>query len=755
MNADQAQSEKFLIHRRHLFASSSAPGDPTTQALARKAESSEKADVRRCLEDKARRTEALAKSSVEKAIGRDLKEAPLKAMCRALARRDDRGNWARRYASVASVDAFLKCDEAAENCGDADRLKAIAATTKVFVREGLLQQSSVSGLFDISHEALIRNWDKCREWLRPLVNLGVALSDSVRRFGPGKEPMQTKRADYLVSSQLADELAPLAKKKPTVPQAWAAEELVDLLSSGDARSEWGLTATPDEADKRTEEAKRVLFKILALRDRAERNRRNLNVGVGAAVFAAILGLLGTYIYKTAAELEKARTAAVQAQEAAAEFSLQKRAQALTAGTVLNHVLSLQSPGSGTIGYPETARELFYDLQRFEDRSGQLGIELAQKEPLSRSLTIDAARGWEASVRKLLGYAPLNGKYFREEFVQKAKAKGRYISAHCALLWDERSVPKDPATLHMADGDHQVNLALNRSQQGIAIAFEPIGSNLAAGAGQPQTGVQTVSVGSRVCLSDDAQTIAWVQNQDHPAPYERPEDLIQGADLAWHYQDGKLQAFLQPWEPFYQPLQPNAVTREIPCIENFIRSDEKGMSGFKYFTDNSLECHDSGGQENVMLRYASLHHFIPGLAPEKGAKKVPCNPISQDKWTNLAPKQRVQTSCTMESGQVTLDFFRQPATTYVAITTDSSGDSPLPVLLPLDPRHPPKDIYVTDRFLTLGDDEGNVYSLSLGIIPEEEMLKSIEFPKKGERIPSRSCKFTMPHCDDDEPAPKAQ
>jgi hypothetical protein len=740
VNPDQAESEKLLIHRRHLFAGSSAPGDSTTQALAKKAESAEKADVRRCLEDKARRTEALAETSVKEAIGRDLKEAPLKAMCRALARRDDRGNWARRYASVASIDAFLKCDEAAGNCGDVDRMKAIEATTKVFVREGLLHRSSDSGLFDISHEALIRNWNKCREWLRPLVNLGVALSDSVRRLGPGKEPIQTKRADYLVSSQLADELAPLAKKKPTVPQVWAAEELVDLLSSGDARSEWGLTATPDEADKRMQEAQRVLSEILALRDRAERNRRYFSAGVGAAVIAALLGLLGTYVYRTDAELEKA-------QEAAAEVSIQKQAKALTAGTVLNHVFSLQAPGGGAIGYPETARELLYDLQRLQDQKGELGIELAKDDPSSRSLTTDASRGWESSVRRLLGYAPLNGEYFRDEFVQKAK--GRYISAHCALLSDERSVPKYPATLHMADGDHQVNLVLSRSQQGIAIVVEPVGadgSNFAAGAGQPQTGVQTVSAGSRVCLSDDAQTIVWVQNQDHPAPYEQPEDLIQGADLAWHYQeDGKLHAFLQPWEPFYQPLSPAAVTREIPCIQSFIRPDEKGMSGFAYFTDNSLACRNSGGEEKLMLRYAGLHHFIPDLAPHKSAKKIACEPIADDKWINLAPNHLVQTTCSMGSGAVTLNFFRQPATAYVAITTAASGESLLPILLPLDPNHPPKNISVADGFLTLGDDEGNVYSLSLGIDEEEEMLNSIKFPTRGERIPSRSCKATMPQC----------
>lgn len=92
------------------------------------------------------------------------------ALC-AMARKDDRGNWARRFATPARVAKLLD-DDAADKA-------AAKEVLRVFKRAGYLNRSG-SGKdkkFDVSHEALIRNWDTYGEWLREIGALQHSLRE--------------------------------------------------------------------------------------------------------------------------------------------------------------------------------------------------------------------------------------------------------------------------------------------------------------------------------------------------------------------------------------------------------------------------------------------------------------------------------------------------------------------------------------------------------------------------------------------------
>lgn len=98
------------------------------------------------------------------------------AFC-AMARRDDRGNWARRFVTPARVAKLLD-DDAADRA-------AVKEVLRVFKRNGYLNRSG-SGQdkkFDVSHEALIRNWSTYNEWLREIGALQHSLREVANNLG--------------------------------------------------------------------------------------------------------------------------------------------------------------------------------------------------------------------------------------------------------------------------------------------------------------------------------------------------------------------------------------------------------------------------------------------------------------------------------------------------------------------------------------------------------------------------------------------
>lgn len=98
------------------------------------------------------------------------------AFC-AMARQDDRGNWARRFVSPARVAELLD-NEAADKA-------AVKDVLRVFKRSGYLNRSGSDKdkKFDVSHEALIRNWGTYNEWLREIGALEHSLREVANNLG--------------------------------------------------------------------------------------------------------------------------------------------------------------------------------------------------------------------------------------------------------------------------------------------------------------------------------------------------------------------------------------------------------------------------------------------------------------------------------------------------------------------------------------------------------------------------------------------
>ncbi|QIG50607.1 hypothetical protein G5V57_24465 [Nordella sp. HKS 07] len=112
---------------------------------------------------------------------RDKAERVVRTAFCAMARRDDRGNWARRFVSPARVAELLDNDAA-----DKAAVKDVLLT---FKRSGYLNRtgSGKDKKFDVSHEALIRNWNTYNDWLREI----GALQHSLREVSTNIENEET------------------------------------------------------------------------------------------------------------------------------------------------------------------------------------------------------------------------------------------------------------------------------------------------------------------------------------------------------------------------------------------------------------------------------------------------------------------------------------------------------------------------------------------------------------------------------------
>lgn len=109
------------------------------------------------------------------------------AFC-AMARKDDRGNWARRFVTPARVAKLLD-DDVADKA-------AVKEVLRVFKRAGYLNRtgSGKDKKFDVSHEALIRNWGTYNGWLREI----GALEHSLREVANN---LENERADVSATAR--------------------------------------------------------------------------------------------------------------------------------------------------------------------------------------------------------------------------------------------------------------------------------------------------------------------------------------------------------------------------------------------------------------------------------------------------------------------------------------------------------------------------------------------------------------------------
>jgi TIR domain len=167
-------------------------------------------------------------------------EQGLRAAFRALARRHD-NNWARRIAGEQEINVFLE--------GDADfsvaampkdlRWKALQEALKIFLVSGYLNGGGNRG-YDISHEALIRNWRRFQLWLRDPEEVANCLARVLLEM---EEPEAfAGRTDDekigLIPQDVARKLAMVSTAGP-LSTSWGEDQIAPLLQRSNVGERWG------------------------------------------------------------------------------------------------------------------------------------------------------------------------------------------------------------------------------------------------------------------------------------------------------------------------------------------------------------------------------------------------------------------------------------------------------------------------------------------------------------------------------------
>jgi WD40 repeat protein len=167
-------------------------------------------------------------------------EKALQAAFRALARRDDRGTWARRFAEPEDMQAFMAADHALEiaQTNQSVAWQALRQALHVFLLRGYLS-GDAGRPYDISHEALIRNWRQFEEWLREPEEVASALNRVIDDVDPKKfdevndlEKMQCVPPDVARKVAAVGELGQLPKK-------WAEDQIAPALARPAMQERWG------------------------------------------------------------------------------------------------------------------------------------------------------------------------------------------------------------------------------------------------------------------------------------------------------------------------------------------------------------------------------------------------------------------------------------------------------------------------------------------------------------------------------------
>jgi hypothetical protein len=244
-------------------------------------------------------------------------EAVIRAAFRALAQRDDRGNWARRFAEPKRIMEFVRADpdttivrtEGTTAVAQPVEPAFIVDALREFIASGYLS-GGPDRPYDISHEALIRNWRKFKFWL-------IEPDDAAQALVLAVNLLDLDRPADVISPGLARSLAPLVGRTPTLPESWAKEQILPLLARSDVKIKWSMHAPdgdPDAlasaiVDKISIACKRVEWRRLGSEadsywfERYEQLRRTLVAGtgtLGAVVAIAMFVWIAALVWRALA-----------------------------------------------------------------------------------------------------------------------------------------------------------------------------------------------------------------------------------------------------------------------------------------------------------------------------------------------------------------------------------------------------------------------------------------------------------------------
>ena len=203
-----------------------------------------------------------ASAGTTKATG----EQALTAAFRSLARRDDIGNWARRFAGRDDIEVFLQAESNSElaRIPAEARWTALQKALNAFLLRGDLNGGGIRD-YDISHEALIRNWRKFQLWLRDPREVAYSLARILREV---EEPdkfvhLSDQEKIDLIPQALAVRVAMVAAEGQ-LPTSWGEDQIAPVLQNLPTRARWGKSKSE------------ALDKVIALAAMADQARQNVS-----------------------------------------------------------------------------------------------------------------------------------------------------------------------------------------------------------------------------------------------------------------------------------------------------------------------------------------------------------------------------------------------------------------------------------------------------------------------------------------------
>jgi WD domain, G-beta repeat len=334
-------------------------------------------DLAACLDRRANKTlqEGISQFSTTTANPHQLGEEIIRAAFRALAQRDDRGNWARRFADAGLIKLFLASAHPLGEGPDFD--EGIPTAMSSFVSRGYLVLKG--GYYDISHEALIRNWKRYQDWLQDPKEISNALLRVVADLDPGRFTRGTGDVEDDLLSNLpqatCDALSKLFDKQE-LPQSWASEQLLQVVSRADVAKRWG-TTKPTEVLKRLENlvnwAQRIRVERANARQLRQRRRVILGATVASIVALAVIGALwgAQQYWEHEAQINHAKRIALHAGDAL-DYE----------GPVQAVLIAEQAQKQKLPNIPETEQVIYNSLRQLREKRKILGPTANPRETIS-------------------------------------------------------------------------------------------------------------------------------------------------------------------------------------------------------------------------------------------------------------------------------------------------------------------------------------------------------------------------------------
>jgi WD40 repeat protein len=242
-------------------------------------------------------------------------EEALRAAFRALARRDDIGNWARRFAGRDDITVFLAAEPNSMLAGMPDNLRwtALQKALNSFLLRGYLNRGK-TGDYDISHEALIRNWKKFQLCLRDPREVAYILGRVLKEVEePEKfESLSDREKVDLIPQTVVTRVA-MVTGEGQLPTRWAEDQIQPILQNSATRARWGssksealkrviaLAGMADAARKKLELAE---FRNQHAAEQEKKRARRLGVASLLTVFVILAGSLVYWRQTTVYEAEE-------------------------------------------------------------------------------------------------------------------------------------------------------------------------------------------------------------------------------------------------------------------------------------------------------------------------------------------------------------------------------------------------------------------------------------------------------------------